>query len=74
MKLGEEASDSQRMEVKAELIEEDKLKSEDERTAAFLTEVANSIHPSNTLKSDFPSKNVDCKMPLLDLKLWVNDE
>ena len=61
MKLGEEASDSPRMEVKAELIEEDKLKSEDERTKAFLTEVANSIHRSITVKFDFPSKNVDGK-------------
>ena len=72
--VGEEASDSPRLEVKAELVEEDKLKSEDERTAAFLTEVANSIHPSITVKSNFPSKNVDGKMPLLDLKLWVNEE
>jgi hypothetical protein len=61
------------MEVKPELVEEDKLRSEDERTAAFLCEVANSIHPSITVKSDYPSKNTDQKMPLLDLKLWVED-
>ena len=61
------------MELKPELVEEDKLRSEDERTAAFLCEVANSIHPSITVKSDYPSKNTDQKMPLLDLKLWVED-
>ena len=33
------------MEVKPERVEEDKLRSEDERAAAFLCEVANSIHP-----------------------------
>ena len=48
--------------------------SEDERTAAFLCEVADSIHPSIKVKSDYPSRNLDQKMPLLDLKLWVEDE
>ena len=61
------------LEVKPELIEQDKLRAEDERTAAFLCEVANSIHPSITVKSDFPSKNTDNMMPLLDLKLWVEE-
>ena len=40
MVMGDEVNSSPRMEVKPELVEEDKLKSEDERTAAFLTEVA----------------------------------
>ena len=62
------------LEVKPELVEQDKLRSEDERTAAFLCEVANSIHPSITVKSDYPSKNPDEKMPLLDLKLWVEED
>ena len=62
------------LEVKPELIEQDKLRAEDERTAAFLCEVANSIHPSITLKSDFPSTNTDNMMPLLDLKLWVEED
>ena len=53
MVVGEEANTSPWMEVKAELVEQDKLKSEDERTAAFLTEVANTIHQSITVKSDF---------------------
>ena len=61
------------LEVKPELVEEDTSRSEDERTAAFLCEVANSIHSSITVKSDYPSKNTDGKMPLLDLKLWVDD-
>ena len=62
------------LEVMPELIQQDLLKSDDERTAEFLTEVANSIHPSITVKSDFPSKNPDMKMPLLDLKVWVDAE
>ena len=32
------------------------------------------IHQSITVKSDFPSKNTDGKMPLLDVKLWVHEE
>ena len=32
------------------------------------------IHPSIKVKSDYPSKNSDCKMPLLDLKLWVEED
>ena len=63
-----------RLEVKSELVEEDKQKSDDERTSVFLTNVANSIHPSITVKADYPSKNSDGKMPLLDLKLWVSEE
>jgi hypothetical protein len=65
---------SPRLEVKPELVEEDKQKSDDERTSDFLTTVANSIHPSITVKADYPSKNSDNKMPLLDLKLWVSEE
>ena len=57
------------LEVKPELID-----AEDERTAAFLFEVGNSIHPSITVKSDYPSKNPEEKMPLLDLKLWVQNK
>ena len=53
-----------RLEVKPELVEEDKQKSDDERTSAFLTNVANSIHPSITVKADYPSKNLDGRMPL----------
>ena len=54
------------MEVKPKLIEVDTLRPADERTAAFLGEVADSIHPSIKVKADYPSKNLDQNMPLLD--------
>ena len=62
------------MEVKPELIAVDTLRPLDERTAAFLCEVTDSIHPSIKVKADYPSKSLDQKMPLLDLKLWVEKD
>ena len=56
------------------MIESDKLIPEDQRTAQFWAEVGNSIHSSISVKSDFPSKNRDGKMPLLDLKVWVGED
>ena len=41
-------------EVKPELIEVDTLRPSDERTAAFLCEVTDSIHPSIKVKADYP--------------------
>ena len=63
-----------RMEVKPGLVQQDLSRREDERTAEVLSEVANLIHKSINVKSDFPSKNPDKKMPLLDLKLWVDKD
>ena len=65
---------SLRMEVQPDLVQQDLSRSQDERTAEFLSEVANSIHQSIVVKSDFPSKNSDLKMPLLDLKIWIDKE
>ena len=62
------------MEVQPDLVQYDLTRSQDERTAEFLSEVANSIHQSIVVKSDFPSKNSDLKMPLLDLKIWIDKE
>ena len=70
----DEETGAQRLEVKPELMEADQQKTEDERTANFLSEVANSIHPSISVKADFPSKNPDKRMPLLDLGIWVSEE
>ena len=39
-----------------------------------VTEVTNTINQYITVKYDFPSKNTDRKMPLLDLKLLVHKE
>ena len=34
-------------------------------------EMGNEIHPSIQLETDYPSKNPDKKMPLLDVKIWT---
>ena len=54
-------------------MQQDLSRSEDERTADFLSVVANSIHKSIGVKSDFPSKNSDKKLPILDLKVWIKE-
>ena len=60
--MKDEDNAPQGLEIRPELIEEDKLRSEDEQTAAILSEVANSIHSSITVKSDYQSKNSDKRM------------
>ncbi len=37
----------------------------------LLLEIGNSIHKSTQLTTDFPSKNQDKKLPILDLKVWT---
>ena len=70
----DEETGAQRLEVKPELMEADQQKPDDERTAYLLSEMANSIHPSISVKADFPSKNPDTRMPLLDLGIWVSED
>ena len=36
-----------------------------------IKEMGNEIHPSIQLETDYPSKNPDKKMPLLDVKIWT---
>ena len=45
--------------------------SSDERTMALVKQVGNDIHPSIQLEVDYPSKHQDGKLPVLDLKVWV---
>ena len=45
--------------------------SSDERTMALIKQVGNDIHPSIQLEVDYPSKHQDGKLPVLDLKVWV---
>ena len=47
---------------------------QDERLARILLCIANSIMPCIVMEADWPSKNSDQKMPILDMKVWVNAE
>ena len=62
-----------KMEIKKELIESDKDVPEDERTMKELNKIGSSIHPSIKTTFDFPSKNQNLKMPLLDLEVWTEN-
>ena len=52
-------------------VTEDGRVSSDERTMALIKQVGKDIHPSIQLEVDYPSKRQDGKLPILDLKVWV---
>ena len=54
--------------------EEDGQKEDDERLAEVLKEIANSTMPCIQMEADWPSKNKDGKLPILDLKVWTDAE
>ena len=50
--------------------------SDDERTMTLIKkktkqQIGNDIHPSIQLEVDYPSKHQDGKLPILDLKVWI---
>ena len=50
---------------------EDKKRAPDERTMELIRQVGDDIYPSIKLEVDYPSKHPDKKLPILDLKVWV---
>ena len=46
----------------------------DERVAKVLLAIANSVMDCIEMEGDWPSKNEDGKMPILDMKVWVDTE
>ena len=60
-------------ETKKVVIEEsEETQADDERLANILRDIANSIMPCIQMEADWPSKNPDGKLPILDLKVWTN--
>ena len=45
----------------------------DVRTAKVLNQIANKLEPNIQMTYDVPSLHADKKMPVLDLKVWVED-
>ena len=43
----------------------------DRRTMNLIKLIGNDIHPSIQLEVDYPTKYPDGKMPILDLKVWI---
>ena len=52
----------------------DEDKPPDERLAIILLSIANSVMECVKMEADWPSKNRDRKMPILDMKVWTNGE
>ena len=50
---------------------EDEKRAPDKRTMVLIRQVGDDIHPSIKLEVDYPSKHPDKKLPILDLKVWV---
>ena len=53
---------------------EDEGKMKDERTMSIVKQVGNSSHPSIRLEVEYPSKYSDNKMPILDIKVWIEEK
>ena len=53
---------------------DDRNMEEDERIASIMKDIANSIMPCIQVKGDWPTKNEDKKLPILDMKVWTNEE
>ena len=52
-------------------IEEDRGVEADERAMRLFQAIANSIHSSVEMEIDCPSRHRDGKLPILDLKVWI---
>ena len=53
--------------------EDNKGQEQDERTMKKLQEIGNGIHPSIQVTIDFPSKNANGRMPVLDTEHWIDE-
>ena len=74
LKIGvrwDEAAREMRWERKWEEDDIEKREKNDKRTMRELRKMANSIEKDIKMKEDYPSKNEDCKLPMLDTKMWV---
>ena len=45
----------------------------DERTMKVLQSIANSVHHSIRMTVDYPSRNAEGKVPMLDVKMWIQE-
>ena len=47
---------------------------DDQRMAKILLEIANDVMECIKMEADMPSKNDDGKLPILDMKVWTNED
>ena len=65
--------DGERILITNESITEDEELENDERTMKLLQSIANSIHPSIRMTIDYPSKYRDGKVPMLNVRMWIEE-
>ena len=63
-----------RMVLREDKILEDLEMPEDARSMGEIAKMGSSISHMIQLEEDFPTKNSDSKLPILDLKVWVEEE
>ena len=66
--------DGERILITEETRNQDEGIPDDERTMKFLQSVANTIHPSTQMTIDYPSRYLEGKVPMLDVKMWLERE
>ena len=66
--------DEERKKVVMEDGQTDGTQGDDERLASILKDIANSIMPCIQMEADWPSKNPDGRLPILDMKVWTDGE
>ena len=52
---------------------EDEGIQDDERTMKLIQSIANTIHPSIRMTIDFPSNYEEGKVPMLDIRMWIEE-
>ena len=62
-----------RLTITEESGEEDTNVPNDERTMKLIQTIANTVHPSIRVTIDYPSKYRDKKVPMLDVRLWIEE-
>ena len=63
-----------KMILRQDLVEEDKMTKSDKRTMEELAKIAGSVYECLNFTSDCPSSQEEGKVPVLDLKLYVSDQ
>ena len=65
--------EEEKLEIVEDQIEEDREREVDEMTMKVFGDIANSIDPAIQVEIDYPSKNVDKMMPILDMKMAMDN-
>ena len=67
------SNENKKMVIEDGYIEDDRRRPADERSMTEMKKMANSICPIIQMDEDYPSRNPDGKLPILDLKVWITD-